>query len=105
RPLPVPPAAPLLLAISSVPVAVHFWADPEARGVVLLIGAMVWWTLDVLPDYVVALGVIVVWNVAAIGPSAPSLSGFASRACFLLLGVFAVGGGLARSGVLQRMAL
>jgi len=86
-------------------VAVHFWADPEARGVVLLIGAMVWWALDVLPDYVVALGVIVVWNVAAIGPSAPSLSGFASPAWFLLVGVFAVGGGLARSGVLQRMAL
>src|SRR4029450_8578785 len=48
---PVTLAARLLLAISSVPVAVHFWADPEARGVVLLIGAMVWWTLGGLPDY------------------------------------------------------
>jgi di/tricarboxylate transporter len=66
---------------------------------------MLCWTLDVLPDYVVALGVIVVWNVAAIGPSAPSLSGFASPVWFLLLGVLAVGGGLARSGVLQRIAV
>jgi len=66
---------------------------------------MLCWTLDVLPDYVVALGVIVFWNVAAIGPSAPSLSGFASPVWFLLLGVLAVGGGLARSGVLQRIAL
>jgi len=86
-------------------VAVHFWTVPEARGTVLLIAAMLWWSLDLVPDYVVALGVIVVWNVAAIGPSAPSLSGFASPAWFLLVGVFAVGGGLARSGVLQRMAL
>jgi di/tricarboxylate transporter len=62
------------------------------------------WTLDVLPDYVVALGVLVVWNVTAIGPSAPSLSGFASPVWFLLLGVLAVGGGLARSGLLQRIA-
>jgi divalent anion:Na+ symporter, DASS family len=62
------------------------------------------WTLDVLPDYVVALGVLVVWNVTAIGPSAPSLSGFASPVWFLLLGVLAVGGGLARSGLLQQIA-
>jgi di/tricarboxylate transporter len=66
---------------------------------------MLCWTLDVLPDYVVALGVIVVWNVAAIGPSDASLSGFASPVWFLLLGVLAVGGGLVRSGVLQRLAL
>jgi DASS family divalent anion:Na+ symporter len=49
--------------------------------------------------------VVVVWNVAAIGPSAASLSGFASPVWFLLLGVLAVGGGLARSGVLQRVAV
>ncbi len=91
--------------MSIVPYAADFWATPESRGSVLLIAAMLCWTLDVLPDYVVALGVIVVWNVAAIGPSAPSLSGFASPVWFLLLGVLAVGGGLARSGVLQRIAV
>jgi di/tricarboxylate transporter len=92
-------------AISIAAFAAHFWATPETRGSVLLIAAILCWALDVLPDYVVALGVIVVWNVAAIGPSAPSLSGFASPIWFLLLGVLAVGGGLARSGVLQRIAL
>ena len=92
-------------AISIAAFAAHFWATPETRGSVLLIAAILCWTLDVLPDYVVALGVVVVWNVAAIGPSAPSLSGFASPVWFLLLGVLAVGGGLVRSGVLQRIAL
>jgi di/tricarboxylate transporter len=91
--------------ISIASFAAHFWATPESRGSVLLIAAILCWMLDVLPDYVVALGVIVVWNVAAIGPSAASLSGFASPVWFLLLGVLAVGGGLARSGVLQRIAL
>jgi len=98
------PAARLLAIVALMPFAAHFWATPEARGAVLLVAAMVCWTLDVVPDYVVALGVIVVWNVAAIGPSAASLSGFASPVWFLLLGVLAVGGGLARSGVLQRIA-
>jgi divalent anion:Na+ symporter, DASS family len=100
----VGPAARLLLVLATAPIAAYFWARPESRGSVLLIAAMLCWTLDVLPDYVVALGVVVVWNVAAIGPSAPSLSGFASPVWFLVLGVLAVGGGLARSGILQRIA-
>ena len=36
--------------------AVHFWAVPEARGSVLLIAAMLWWSLDLAPDHVVAPG-------------------------------------------------
>jgi divalent anion:Na+ symporter, DASS family len=91
--------------MSITPLAADFWTAPELRGSLLLIAATLCWTLNVLPDYVVALGVIVVWNVAGIGPTAPSLSGFASPVWFLLLGVLAVGGGLARSGVLQRMAV
>ena len=102
--LSIRPAARLLALASIALLAAHFWARPESRGSVLLLGAILCWTLDVLPDYVVALGVIVVWNIAAIGPSAASLSGFASPVWFLLLGVLAVGGGLARSGVLQRIA-
>ena len=97
-------AARLLAVASIAPLVAYFWARPESRGSVLLIGAVLCWTLDVLPDYVVALGVIVVWNIFAIGPSAASLSGFASPVWFLLLGVLAVGGGLARSGVLERIA-
>ena len=102
--LSIRPAARLLAVASLALLAAHFWARPESRGADLLIGAILCWTLDVLPDYVVALGVIVVWNIAAIGPSGPSLSGFASPVWFLLLGVLAVGGGLARSGLLQRIA-
>jgi len=98
------PAGRLLAMASIAALAAHFWVRPESRGSVLLIGAILCWTLDVLPDYVVALGVIVVWNIFAIGPSAASLSGFASPVWFLLLGVLAVGGGLARSGVLERIA-
>ena len=102
--LSIQPAARLLALASIAPLAAHFWARPDTRGSILLLGAILCWTLDVLPDYVVALGVIVVWNVAGIGPSTASLSGFASPAWFLLLGVLAIGGGLAKSGVLQRIA-
>src|SRR5262245_35944571 len=95
----------LLAVIPIALVGAHFWTQPELRGTVLLIGAILLWTLDAVPDYVVALGVIAVWNIAGVGPSAESLSGFASTVWLLLLGVLAVGGVLSSSGVLQRIAL
>jgi divalent anion:Na+ symporter, DASS family len=97
-------ASRLLAAMAMVAFGMHFWTTPESRGPLLLVAAVLCWTFDVIPDYVVALGVVVVWNLAAVGPIAPSLSGFASPVWFLLLGVLAVGGGLARSGILQRVA-
>jgi di/tricarboxylate transporter len=93
-----------LAAAAIVALGTAFWRAPGSRGLLLLLAAMVCWILDVVPDYVVALGIVVVWNAAGIGPSAASLSGFASPVWFLILGVLAVGGGLARSGVLQRVA-
>ncbi len=95
----------LLAVVLNALLAAHFWAHPASPGSVLLIGAVLFWALDVLPDYVVALGPVAVWNLASIGPSAAILSGFASPVWFLLLGVLAAGGGLARSGLLQRIAL
>ena len=104
----LPSMTPTARTVAMLPIAAlvaSFWLPPQARAWMLLLGAILFWALDVFPDYVVALGVIVVWNVAGIGPSGPSLSGFASPVWFLLLGVLAVGGGLARSGILQRFAL
>ena len=103
--MPLPLPARVLLVVSAVPIAAHFWSVPDARGPVLLSAATLCWMLDFVPDYVVALGLLVVWNVAAIGPSAQSLSGFASPVWFLLVGVLALGEGLSRSGLLPRMAL
>ena len=100
-----PQAARVAAAAAIALLAAQFWASPPSRALVVLIGAVLLWTLDVLPDYVVALGVLVTWNVAGIGPSAASLSGFASPVWFLLLGVLAIGSGLTRSGALSRIAL
>src|ERR1700754_1617738 len=47
----------------------RFWTVPESRGWLLLIAATLCWMADVVPDYVVALGVVVVWEVAGVGPS------------------------------------
>lgn len=95
----------LLMLTLAAPLVVHVWATPELRAPLLLIAAVVFWTLDVLPDYVVALGLIVAWNVGGVGPGGASVSGFASPVWFLLLGVLAVGGGLSRSGLLERLSL
>ncbi len=72
----------------------------------LLLGATIAaWGLELLPDFVVALSFIAIYNVAGLGPPSVSLSGFASPAWFLLVGILAVGAALNRSGLLQRLAL
>lgn len=102
------PAAALLrlggwLALAGL--AAAMWQESAWRAPLLLGAALLAWALDVLPDFVVGLGLIVAWNLSRAGPAAASLSGFASPAWFLVIGVLALGAGIARSGVLQRLVL
>lgn len=39
-------AARVLVAASTAPIAAYFWGTPEWRGAILLIAAMLWWTID-----------------------------------------------------------
>ena len=99
----------LVLALAMLVAATGFagytWAMPNWRAPLLLITAVALWMVEIVPDFVVALGLVVAWNIGGVGSTATSVSGFASPAWFMLLGVLAVGGGLSRSGLLERMAL
>lgn len=102
------PAAGLLrfagwLALAAL--ATAMWQEPAWRAPLVLGAALLAWALDLLPDFVVGLGLIVAWNVSGAGPAAASLAGFASPAWFTMIGVLALGAGIARSGVLQRLVL
>lgn len=81
------------------------WPAPAGHAALLLAAAVAAWALELLPDFVVALTFVAIYNVAGLGPSSVSLSGFASPAWFLLVGILAVGAALNRSGLLQRLAL
>jgi len=71
----------------------------------LLGGTVAVWALGVLPEFAPALGLITVYNLAVLGPTSGSVSGFSSPGWFLLVGVLALGAALNGSGLLRRLAL
>ncbi len=73
-------------------------------ALVILVGAIVVWICSVLPEYVVAL-IMVVLFIAVLGvPTEVALSAFSTSTWWLLLAAFGLGLGMQRSGLLQRMA-
>ena len=75
------------------------------QATIVIVAATIAWALAILPDYVVGLGLLTIYHAAGLGPTAASLSGFASSGWFLLLGVLTLGVALSRSGLLERFAL
>lgn len=81
------------------------WPEPAWRAALLIGTTVAAWALEILPDCFVGLGLLIAWNLAGVGPTSVSLSGFASPTWFLLIGVLTLGTTLGRSGLLQRLAL
>lgn len=71
----------------------------------LLAWAVIFWALDVLPDYVVGLGLIIGWILFAIVPPEIAVSGFTADPFFLIIGVLGITASLQSSGLLFRLAL
>lgn len=73
------------------------------------LGILIWgvlsWLFDSLPDYVVALTIVLVAAVGGIVTPEIAFSGFASRTWFLLLAVLGISAGISRTGLLYRVAL
>ena len=61
--------------------------------------------LEVVPDYVAALLLVVAWVVLGVVPARVALSGYASGNWMLLLAVFGLGTAVTRSGLLYRTVL
>jgi anion transporter len=71
----------------------------------LLTWAAIFWAFDVLPDYVVGLGLIIGWILFAIVPPEVAVSGFTTSPFFLIIGVLGITASLQSSGLLFRLAL
>ena len=100
-------------AVLGIVVGLSFWFAPPLVGLdvngmrmlALLGWAAVFWAFDVLPDYVVGLGMIVGWIVCGIVPTEIAVSGFTTSPFFLIIGVLGIAASLQSSGLLFRLAL
>lgn len=89
------------------------WSLPPPQGLgadgwhvlLVLAGASIAWTLDVVPDFAVAVGMAAAWGLFGLAPAAVVFSGFTSTSWLLALGVLSVAAAMASSGLLFRTAL
>lgn len=100
-------------AISGIALGLGIWFAPPLRGLNeagmhmlgLLAWAVVFWVFDVLPDYVVGIGLIIGWILFSIVPPEIAVSGFTASPFFLIIGVLGMTASLQSSGLLFRLAL
>jgi divalent anion:Na+ symporter, DASS family len=89
------------------------WIAPPLMGldtnsmhmIALLTWAVIFWAFDVLPDYVVSIGLLIGWILFAIVPPEVAVSGFTTSPFFLIIGVLGITASLQSSGLLFRLAL
>lgn len=72
---------------------------------VILLGATILWSLDILNYHAVAVALPVLIVMTGIAPAKIAFSGFASTSWFLVLGVFALSAAVARTGLVYRLVL
>jgi len=92
------------LAIWNAPV-LDGLSSAGMRMLALLAWAVIFWAFDVLPDYVVGLGMIIGWIGFRIVPAEVAVSGFTTSPFFLIIGVLGIAASLQSSGLLFRLAL
>ncbi|SFB46470.1 Di-and tricarboxylate transporter [Cohnella sp. OV330] len=106
----LPLLAGLALALSGL-VYFHF-ADPFAgltrQGMDFIgigIAAVLMWIVRVVPDYLVALFMAMLWVVGGVVEPSVALSGFASPSWLYMLFILALGAAITKSGLLYRFSL
>jgi len=100
-------------SIIGLTVGLGIWHAPPLTGLdtnsmhmlALLAWAVIFWALDVLPDYVVGLGLIIGWILFTVVPPEVAVSGFTTSPFFLIIGVLGITASLQSSGLLFRLAL
>ena len=70
-----------------------------------LASATILWLIDVFDEYVVTLGLLLVWVLTATASPEEALSGFSRPSWFFVLGVLGMGAAVSQSGLLYRVAL
>lgn len=89
------------------------WSMPPPAGLssdgwhvlLVLVGASLAWTLDVIPDFAVALALATAWGALGLAPAAVAFGGFTSTSWLVALGVLGLAAAMSASGLLFRAAL
>src|SRR5260370_23101963 len=98
---------------ASIGVPTVLWFLPVPAGLseagwqiaVVMAGGAIAWLLEPLPDFVVALAIVVAWAITGLASPALAFSGFASSAWITAVAALGISAAMASSGLLFRTAL
>ena len=99
-------AALSLVAALGLIVAAFFLVDlAQWKFSLLLLAAVILWSSELVPTYVVSLGLVVAWVVMRLVPDYKTVSGFATMSWIFVVAVLGIASAVARSGLLVRLGL
>lgn len=80
-------------------------ASPRTSFILILLAAVCIWVGQLLPDFVIGLGLVAAWVFADLATPAQALAGFGSSDWMFMVGTFGLAAAVARSGLLFRIGL
>lgn len=95
----------LMLAIVFISGAVVGAANVQWVFTFLLMAAVVLWMSQLVPDYVVGLGLVVAWIFSGIAAPGEAVAAFGSMDWMFVLAIFGIAAAVASSGLLFRVGL
>jgi len=101
KPLSLLAALGIALGIAQIPETRNL-TPTEIHFLATLAAAVFLWTVDVFDDYIVAIGLLLVWLLFGIASPGTALSGFSHSTWFFVLSVFGIGATITHSGLLYR---
>ncbi|MBP3961537.1 SLC13 family permease [Paenibacillus lignilyticus] len=100
----------LVMALSMI---VIFYFMPPAAGLTdkgmlfigIAIAAVILWIVNIIPDYIVALGMAMLWVLGGVVKPEVALSGFASPTWLYMIFIMSISVVITKSGILYRLSL
>ncbi|OBZ11305.1 SLC13 family permease [Bacillus sp. FJAT-26390] len=98
-------AALLCILLSFVMDPIGGLSEAGMRFIGIAVAAVMMWIVPILPDYVVALGMIMLWVLGGVASPETALSGFASSSWLFMICIMAISAVITKSGISYRFAL
>ncbi|RXZ83379.1 hypothetical protein EBB07_06080 [Paenibacillaceae bacterium] len=71
----------------------------------IALAAVIMWIINIVPDYIVALGMVMLWVLSGTVDAQTALSGFASTTWLFMIFIMAISAVIMKSGILYRFSL
>ncbi len=75
------------------------------RFIGIAIAAVILWIINVVPDYLVGLGMVMLWITGGLVTTEAALSGFGSTTWLFMIFIMALSAAITKSGILYRLSL